>query len=216
MFEIEIRKLEMKEIEKVLKLQESVHRQLEDKEVLQTLTEEEFKEIFSQGFIVGVFDGEQLIASRSMFIPPVDEPEHLADDSGIQDKESVIYSEISFIEPVYRGQKLQTRMGEYLIDEVTRDGRFKYCLTTVMPTNAASLKDKFKLGFKIMATKYKYNGKRRHILRLDLHQELKVTGEAVKVRYNDVEWSMAHGDDYIGDRFDGEFLYYYQKTEDLK
>lgn len=210
---MEIRKLRIEALDDVLKLQESVHSQLENKEVLQTLTKEEFTEIFNQGFIVGVFEGTELIASRSMFIPPVDEAEHLADDSGISDKESVIYSEISFIEPDYRGHKLQTRMGEYLIKLVKNDGRFKHCLTTVMPTNIPSLKDKLKLGFKIMATKYKYNGKRRHVLRLDLKQPLEIKGDGLKIRYDDIDWMMAHSGEYIGGSFDGTYIHYFKNME---
>lgn len=208
---IEIKEINIGQLEEMLNLQDKVHEQLSDKEVLQTLTKEEFIEIVEQGFIVGAFDGSHLVASRSMYIPKIDEEEHLADDAGIADKGSVIYSEISFINPEYRGQNLQTQMGRALVEKVKKDSRFKHCLTTVMPTNIPSLKDKFKLGFKIMATNYKYNGKRRHILRLDLEQPFEVKGEALKIRYDNVGWMMENGDDYIGSEFDGTYIYYYKK-----
>lgn len=211
---IEIKEIKMDQLKEILDLQEKVHDQLSDKEVLQTLTKEEFIEIINQGFVVGAFDGSHLVASRSMYIPKIDEEEHLADDAGIDDKSSVIYSEISFINSKYRGQNLQTQMGQALIEKVKTDSRFKHCLTTVMPTNIPSLKDKFKLGFKIMATNYKYNGKRRHILRLDLEQPIEVKGEALKIRYDNVGWMMENGSDYIGSEFDGAYIYYYKKQEE--
>jgi ribosomal protein S18 acetylase RimI-like enzyme len=213
--EIEIKDLTMAQLKDVLELQENVYHQLQEKEVLETLSREEFTEIIKQGFIIGVYDGDNLVATRSMYIPDVSEDEHLANDTGIKDKNSVIYSEISFINPQYRGQNLQTTMGAHLIDKVRQDGRFKHCLTTVMPTNVPSLKDKFKLGFKIMATKLKYNGKRRHILRLDLEQPIQCSGDALKVAYDDIGWMMQNGDQYVGDHFDGNVIYYYKKQEDL-
>src|SRR5699024_9392971 len=105
------------DLPEIMALQYMVYNMLEDKEVLQTLNEDEFAEIIDQGFIVGICDQHKLVGIRAMYIPPVDYEEHLADDAELTEKDKVIFSEISFIDPGYRGRRLQTKMGEELIGE---------------------------------------------------------------------------------------------------
>lgn len=202
--------LNLNDIEDILVLQDLVYYKLPQKEVLEKLTRAEFTTCLEQGYVVGVFSEGNLIAVRTMYIPKTDETEHLADDIGIN-RERSIYSEISLVHPSFRGQKLQTRMGEYLLDKVRESGEFDHVLSTVMPTNLASLKDKFKLGFKIMRTKLKYGGKRRHVLYLPLNEELKFSGEPLEIKYDNFEWMMTQGTDYIGVKLEDEYIVYYQK-----
>ncbi|WP_020007502.1 N-acetyltransferase [Salinicoccus albus] len=199
------------DLPEIMALQHVVYNMLEDKEVLQTLNEDEFKEIIDQGFIVGICDQHTLVGIRAMYIPPVDYEEHLADDAELTEKDKVIFSEISFINPSYRGRRLQTKMGEELIGEVKKDGRFDYILTTVMPYNLASLKDKFRLGFKIVKTSYKYNGKKRHILQLNLQSPLAVTGGAKKVHFAKTDWMLKNSEYYIGDSLEDDHIHYYER-----
>ncbi|MCG1009348.1 GNAT family N-acetyltransferase [Salinicoccus sp. ID82-1] len=208
---MDFRTLHLGDLPELLELQKKVYDNLEDKEILQTLTREEFKLIIMQGFIIGVYEDGKLIGSRSMRVPSVKEKEHLADDIGIKEKQSVIYSEISFIDPEKRGRGLQTEMGRELIGMVRNDGRFDNLLTTVMPANVPSLKDKFRLGFKIRKTTYKYNGKKRHIMHMSLTKPFEPEGEPIKVHYRDTDWMEENGDAYIGNNFDGEHIYYYSK-----
>jgi|SRR5699024_7300111 len=208
---MEFRNLDMNDLEEIIALQNAVYDSLEDKEVLETLTKEEFAEIIRQGYIIGVFKGDVLVATRSMYIPSADEPEHLADDAGIIDKDRVIYSEITFIDPASRGQGLQTEIGRELIRRVRESGDFDHILTTVMPGNVPSLKDKFKLGFKIVKTTYKYGGKKRHVMQLNLFDADVPTGEAENVHFQDTKWMLANSEAYIGDNLTGEYIIYYKK-----
>ncbi|WP_411842009.1 N-acetyltransferase family protein [Salinicoccus sp. HZC-1] len=208
---MKFRDLSLSDLDAVLELQNAVYDSLEDKEVLQILTREEFEGVINQGYIIGVFKGQSLVATRSMYIPQVDEEEHLADDAKIQNKERVIYSEITFIDPASRGQGLQTKMGEALIQRVRESGNFDHILTTVMPTNIPSLKDKFKLGFKIVKTTYKYGGKKRHVLLLDLLNEIELIGEAKKIHFEDTEWMLNNSEYYIGDSLTDKYINYYKK-----
>ena len=196
---MDFKTLHLGDLPELLSLQNMVYESLEDKEVLQTLTEREFKEIIAQGFIIGAVDDGHLVASRSMYVPTPDEEEHLADD------------EISFIAPSHRGRGLQTSMGRHLIEMVRADGRFQNVLTTVMPENVPSLKDKFRLGFKIRETTYKYNGKKRHVMHLHLWEPYVRSGEAKRIHYKDTDWMLEHGADYVGNDFDGEYISYYRK-----
>ena len=203
-------KLNLNDIGQIMQLQDSVYEFLEQKEVLEKLTEEEFQKCLEQGYVTGVYADDELIALRMMYIPSLDEEEHLADDVGVS-RERSIYSEISLVNPEHRGQKLQMKMGEYLIEQVRASGDFDYIFSTVMPANFASLKDKFKLGFKIMRTRLKYGGKRRHVLYLPLNEEVEVKGEVLNVKFDNYDWMMNAGQDYVGDSLQGEFIAYYKK-----
>lgn len=203
-------KLSLGNIDEIMQLQNSVYDVLEQKEVLEKLTEEEMEICLKQGYVAGVFDSGKLAALRMMYIPSIDEEEHLADDVGVK-RERSIYSEISLVDPAHRGQGLQNKMGEYLIGQVKASGDFDYIFSTVMPVNLASLKDKFRLGFKIMRTRLKYGGKRRHILYMPLNESIEVTGEALKIKYNNYDWMMNDGQDYIGNSLNDEFIEYYKK-----
>lgn len=203
-------KLNLNNIEEIMQLQDSIYDHLEQKEVLEKLSREEFEACLEQGYVTGVFHEDELIALRLMYIPSLTEEEHLADDVGVN-RERSIYSEISLVNPAHRGQKLQMKMGEFLIEQVRESGDFDYIFSTVMPANLASLKDKFKLGFKIMRTRLKYGGKRRHILYLPLNEEITVTGEALNIKFDNYDWMMNAGQDYIGNSLQGEFIEYYKK-----
>lgn len=208
---MEYRHITPDELEDVMELQDFVYENLEDKEVLETIGRGEFSEMIEQGFIIGLFEGEELKAVRAMYIPPLNDPEHLAEDGGVENREEVIYSEITFIHPEWRGQGFQTKLGRELIEKVRADERFKYIFTTVMPTNLPSLKDKLRLGFKIINTKYMYGGKLRHVLQLNVEEPLEVSGEAERIDYRDTGWMLENGRKHIGTNFDGTNIEYYLK-----
>ncbi|WP_077357020.1 hypothetical protein [Virgibacillus halodenitrificans] len=162
----EIRHLDMKNINEIIQLQEVVKQAVAQSNALQPLSKEEFKNILSgNGFMIGIYVKENLIAFRAMLIPPVDDPEHLGSDAGLTDeaKRSMMYSEISVVHPEFRGNGLQTQMGKVVMEKIDKS-RFQYVATTVAPFNIPSLKDKLALGMKIIALKEKYNGKLRYVL----------------------------------------------------
>lgn len=208
---MEVRKLTLEDLDGLMELQSLVYESLHDKMILETIDRREFTEMIGQDFIIGVYVEQKLKAVRAMYIPPPDDPGHLAEDAEIADRTQVIYSEISFIHPDYRGRGLQTKLGRRLIEKVQADGRFKHVLTTVLPTNIPSLKDKFRLGFKIVNTRIMYGGKYRHVLQLDLYDPLVPDGEKTMVDYQNIGWMLENGKDYIGFDFDGANIEYYLK-----
>lgn len=164
-----IRYMTETDLPKLLELQEKVNDSMTVAAHLQPLTEEEFTFILSDhGMIAGVFIGEKLIGFRAMLAPGNDE-EHLGLDCGIPEKElqHVLYSEISCIDPAYRGNHLQTILGELLFNLVDPE-QFHYICTTVAPFNIPSIKDKLRLDMKIVALKEKYGSKLRYILLREL------------------------------------------------
>lgn len=176
-----IQRLTMNDIPKINRLQDTVVEKLHDSNMLVTLSDSEIQHILLDGgLFIGVFIKERLIACRAFLIPDIDDPEHLGYDARIPKGEfpEVIYSEISMVDPSYRGNRLQTFMGKILI-ELVKQSNFKYVLTTVAPNNIPSLKDKFALGMRIVHVKEKYGGKLRFILYRHVHKtsELPVKDE---------------------------------------
>ncbi len=168
-----IRRLATEDITEALSLQDIVVQTLENKDILQPLSYEEFRYITDDnGILIGAFADQKLIAFRALLIPPVDEEEHLGLDIGLRDVELqyVIYQEISNVHPGYRGNRLQQQLAKLIMQELKKqDQSFKYVCATVMPFNIPSLKDKLGQGMLIAALKEKYEGRLRYIFykRLD-------------------------------------------------
>lgn len=160
----EINRLHINQLPIIETLQNEVFQLVENKASLQMLTRPEFNRILSgNGYMVGVFTNEKLIAFRAMLYPPLDDPEHLGYDAGLPEEvfQHIIYSEISIVHPHYRGHGLQTKMGEIVMGLIDKN-RFLYVAATVAPHNIPSMKDKFKLGMYIITLAEKYDGKSRY------------------------------------------------------
>ncbi|GKV63987.1 MULTISPECIES: GNAT family N-acetyltransferase [unclassified Sporosarcina] len=156
------------QLPEITALQEKVIAVLEKPEFLQPLTEEELLNILrGNGMMAGAFADGQLIAFRAMLDPGNDE-EHLGADIGIPNEElsGVLYSEVSCVDPKFRGNGLQTTLGKWLMERINTK-RYRYICSTVAPFNIPSLKDKFALGLRISALKVKYGHKLRYILSAD-------------------------------------------------
>ena len=207
---MEIVNITPKYIDEVLSLQKEVYDNLEDKEVLETLGREDMLTLLESEYRVGVFDGEELKALRAFYIPKIDEDEHLADDANVS-REDTIYSEITFIHEDLRGKNLQLKMGEILLEKLRKDKQFKYLIGTVMPTNLPSLKNTMSLGLNVVNTKIKYGNKRRHILMLDLENEQTLSGDPIKIKYDDFDWMLENGKDYLGVELKDDYITYYKK-----
>ncbi|PIC70562.1 N-acetyltransferase [Sporosarcina sp. P16b] len=177
------------QLPKVLALQERIIAVLEQPEFLQPLTDEEFEYILrGNGMMVGAFVDDRLVAFRAMLDPGEDD-EHLGIDVGVLQNElsSVLYSEISGVDPDYRGHGLQTTLGKWLMEHVERD-RYRYICTTVAPFNIPSLKDKFSLGLRIKGLNVKYGNKLRYILFMDLQKPFpKTTSQQKSVLMGNTE-----------------------------
>ncbi|PIC62666.1 N-acetyltransferase [Sporosarcina sp. P13] len=157
------------QLPEIIALQEKVVAVLEKPEFLQPLTEEDYLYILKgNGLIAGAYVDDKLIAFRAMLDPGKDD-EHLGIDAGLPTEEltSVLYSEITGVDPAFRGNGLQTILGKWLMEHVDTE-RYRYICTTVAPLNIPSLKDKFALGLQVAALKVKYGNKLRYILFKDL------------------------------------------------
>ena len=181
------KKLSLAQIEEIEALQQKVIDSLEDKSILQPLSRTEFENILGDnGVMLGAFDGEQLIASRALLKPDPSEDEHLGVDAGAVNLSRVLYQEVSFVHPAYRGNGLQRKLGERIMELVNLVDYDVVC-ATVKPFNIASLKDKFGQGLHVVALKYKYGGKLRYVFAKYLHDAVKLTDEQVVIDMENIE-----------------------------
>ncbi|KMY53361.1 benzoate transporter [Bacillus sp. FJAT-27231] len=167
-------RLSMEHIDLILELQKVVIETLENKDILQPLSYEEFQYILEgKGLMIGAFADKKLIAFRALLVPPLDE-EHLGKDIGLTEEElpSVIYQEISNVHPDYRGNGLQKLLAQCIMKELeTLDQKYKYVCCTVAPFNIPSLKDKFAQGMEMAALKEKYGSRLRYVFVKELRED---------------------------------------------
>ena len=184
---LQFQQLTMEQVEQIEQLQREVCAALPDPNMLQPLSREELVKILGgNGMMIGVFDEERCIAFRALLKPTVDEDEHLGLDVGAADLSRVLYQEISNVHPDYRGQNLQKRMAEYILQQVDLSA-YDWMCATVMPFNIASLKDKFAQGMHVYALKLKYGGKLRYVFGKQLGEAATFEVEPVHVLMSETE-----------------------------
>lgn len=165
MTEINIRKAELRDVVAIEHIQQHALDVLVNPEALDPVPIDELKEEIKAGLMaVAEIDGV-VGAFRTMHIPTDD---YLGPYAGIADAKAsgLIYSDITIVDPDYRGLSLQRKLGEWLFKEVA--AQYKIIMATVHPDNTPSLKDKFHLGMHIIAMDRLYGGKLRFIFMKNL------------------------------------------------
>jgi len=117
--EISIKPLNVDHLKEIMSLQLKVVKELTTVSFLQPLEEEEFLYILNgRGFMIGAFHNDELIAFRAMMEPELDE-DHLGKEAGLDKSvwSEVLYSEITNVNPEYRGNGLQVLLGVLIMKE---------------------------------------------------------------------------------------------------
>ncbi|MGG0669389.1 hypothetical protein [Sporosarcina koreensis] len=215
---VTIRELAHDDLHAIMTLQEKVIDNLTVASFLQPLSEEEFHYILDgNGTMIGAFHGSHLIAFRAMLEPEIDE-HHLGKDACLPASElpSVLYSEVTNVDPAYRGNSLQRILGELLMENVDTN-RHRYVFATVAPFNIASLKDKFTLGMYIISLEKKYENLLRYTLMIDLQDNEKTGSLTAMADMSDVlEQQSLLKDGWVGvglEEADGSWKVKFQKNE---
>lgn len=183
-----VRTLCSKELNPIMELQKKVIGTLADTSFLQPLSEEEFRNILGgNGSMIGAFHDDKLIGFRAMLEPEID-GEHLGLDAGLSESElpTVLYSEVSSVDPDYRGNGLQQILGKLLVDAIDVQ-RHRYVFATVAPFNIASLKDKFALGMHIVSLKEKYGNLLRYTMMKEIGKNVNESQLATMVNMSDIQ-----------------------------
>lgn len=183
MSEINIRIAKLKDIVDIERIQQRALDVLVNPEALDPVPIDELKEEIKAGLMaVAEIDGV-VGAFRTMHIPTDDYLGPYADIADAKDS-GLIYSDITIVDPDYRGLSLQRKLGEWLFEEVA--AQYKMIMATVHPENTPSLKDKFHLGMHIIAMDRLYGGKLRFIFMKDLMHKFDVLN-VVEVERDDLE-----------------------------
>lgn len=183
MEEIKFRFGKLDDIESLLVIQQNALAVLDDASQLEAVTTEELAENIDNGLLgVAIIDGE-MAAFRSMHLPVEDYLGHYA---GVTDdtRDDLIYSDITIVDPKFRGLSLQRRLGKWLFEHFEQD--YTLIMATVHPDNIASLKDKFHHGMVITAVDKLYGNKLRYIFKKDVGHKYSYE-EVVAVERADIE-----------------------------
>ena len=185
-----MKRLYLEDLPEIERVQQTVIDSLPEKNTLQPLSTEEFLFILNHtGLIVGAFAVGELVAFRALLVPEIDE-EHLGRDIGLSEGElgNMIYQEISAVAPDYRGNRLQQKLAQVVMEELKKlEKKFRYVACTVAPMNIPSLKDKFTQQMYIAALKTKYDGLERYILVKDLEQPNPDYGNQITAPIDDLQ-----------------------------
>ena len=174
--EFTYKSLTLEDLSQIEQLQQLVVKQLADSTILQPLSQEELINILTgNGEMLGAYVDDVLVACRALLRPEVDEEEHLGVDAKATDLSRVIYQEVSFVNPSYRGHGLQKKLGQRLMENLSLQEYDVVC-STVKPFNIPSLKDKFSQGLMVVALKLKYGGKLRYVFAKYLNEPVTFTG----------------------------------------
>lgn len=183
MTEIQFRKATQDDIGVVAQIQQRALEVLKDPEELDPVPSNELLHNIQNNLMgLAIVDG-QIAAFRTMHIPTQD---YLGGYIGIKNPQEagLIYSDITIVDPAYRGLSLQRQLGEWLFAQIEDD--YQIIMATVHPNNTASLKDKFHLGMHIVAMDTLYGGKLRFIFMKEINNNFSYK-EAIVVQREDFE-----------------------------
>ncbi|MCU7558568.1 GNAT family N-acetyltransferase [Macrococcus capreoli] len=168
---IQIRKADMADVEKIEYIQNHALQVLKNAETLDPVPVGELMENIKQGLMAVALVDDEVAAFRTMHVPDED---YLGPYAGIVNaqEEGLIYSDITIVDPDYRGLSLQRKLGEWLFEQFEQD--YKVIMATVHPDNIPSLKDKFHLGMHITAMDKLYGGKLRFIFKKEVHNNFEI------------------------------------------
>ena len=169
--EAEIKLLDLSYIDKIMVLQRNIYDGLEDKSFYACSDKEEFENtIKGKGKIIGCVSlrDNELIAI-GVYIEYGYENHNYGYDINIEGEEllKVGQLESTLVLENYRGNRLQKIMCE-ILEETGKDAGKKYICATAAPDNKYSVSTFEKLGYRIMADKFKYGGLRRYVLMKEL------------------------------------------------
>lgn len=157
--------LSEKHIDKILKLQDEIIDNLEDKDIFAKTYKDEFVEIIrNSGEVIGITVDDELIAFGAMIKPDENEM-NLGYDINLCKEEllEVAHIESTVVSSEYRGNGLQKLLCKSLEDIGKGKGCTIFC-ATVAPTNKFSLNTLLSLDYKIELEKEKYGGVKRYIV----------------------------------------------------
>ncbi|NMW84832.1 GNAT family N-acetyltransferase [Peptoniphilus sp. AGMB00490] len=181
-----------KHIDKIYELTSEVYEGIENKEIFSHDSKSDLEHIIDNGgAFIGVYDGDKLVAYRSIKVP--NDEENLAYDVDFYlDPKKVIINDTVAVLKEYRGKNLQNITREKL-EEKYKDSNFTHKMSTVSPKNYHSYKNTLDSGYMLVALKKKYpdelceEGYDRFILLKSEDIDFDFTGEEVIINASEID-----------------------------
>lgn len=221
MEELVFKFLYKKDIDDIYELTSEVYEGIENKEIFSHDSKEDLEALIDGGgSFVGVFDGEKLVAYRSIKVP--NEEDNLAHDVDFYiNPESVIVNDTVVVLKDYRGRKLQNLTREKLEGKY-KDSKFTNKMSTISPKNYRSYKNTLDSGYMLVSLKKKYpdefskEGYDRFILLKSDDLEINMTGKEKTIHSSETdELKKAFENNYFGFSVDEEGYIQFKEVEIL-
>ncbi|MFZ1983224.1 MAG: GNAT family N-acetyltransferase [Desulfatitalea sp.] len=184
--------LDKTHLPRIMALQRTIVGNLSRPDLLASFSREFMEQhLGPQGFILGVFVGQRLIAFRNVYFPDRMDPVwNLGMDLGLSEAERARVANLQMVcvHPAFRGNGLAMKMNRAAIDLLRQRATHEHVCATVSPYNYWNVRILLNSGFCIEALKMKYGQKLRYIV----HQNLSVPSRygdegAVRVSMGDLE-----------------------------
>jgi ribosomal protein S18 acetylase RimI-like enzyme len=163
----QLKLLDLSYIDKIMELQDTIYKDLDDKEFYSCSDKKEFETtINGKGKILGCVSlAENELIAIGAYIEFGYDDHNYGHDIQIHGEELLKVGQIesTLVSKAYRGNKLQKIICESL-EEMGKNAEMNYICATVAPANKYSLNTFKELGYNIMADKLKYGGLRRYVL----------------------------------------------------
>lgn len=221
MEELVFKFLGKKDIDDIYNLTSEVYEGIENKEIFSHDSKEDLEALIDGGgSFVGVFDGEKLVAYRSIKVP--NNEDNLAHDVDFYiNPESVIVNDTVVVLKDYRGRNLQNKTREKL-DEKYKGSKFTNKMSTISPKNYRSYKNTLDSGYMLVSLKKKYpdefskEGYDRFILLKSDDLEINMTGKERTIHSSETDkLRKAFDENYFGFSVDEEGYIQFKEVEIL-
>ncbi len=221
MEELVFKFLDKKDIDDIYELTSEVYEGIENKEIFSHDSKEDLEALIDGGgSFVGVFDGDKLVAYRSIKVPS--EGDNLAHDVDFYiNPESVIVNDTVVVLKDYRGRNLQNLTREKL-EERYKDSKFTNKMSTISPKNYRSYKNTLDSGYMLVSLKKKYpdefseEGYDRFILLKSDDLEINMTGKERTIHSSETDkLRKAFEENYFGLSVDEEGYIQFKEVEIL-
>lgn len=183
----EMRHIDERNLDGIMKLQDIVSQRLKDREIFRTHSADYFiAHLRMNSSSIGAFTDDGLIAYSILYFPGENEDNFGRDISLHADEMNrVAHLATVAVHPAYRGNSLQKSMYAVSLDAARKMG-CKHVCCMVSPKNFVSLQNIFSHGFLIKALKMKFDRRLRYIMHRHLDYPGTVCSEEVMIKSTDV------------------------------
>lgn len=176
----------------IMALQKLIVQNLTQPDLMEAISYSFMKEhIERQGFILGVFVEQRLIAFRIVYYPHSQDKEfNMGIDIGLPEdqRHKVANLQMVCVHPNFRGNALASMLNRISLRLLREQHPYVHIFATVSPYNVCNVRILLNSGFRITRLKMKYGGKLRYIVYQNLHAPLEfIDDDAVYARLDDLD-----------------------------